>query len=222
MESFSIGINDEETKEKGDILDDEVPPCFEMEDAPKMPCYKTKIFIILVSIISIIVIGIVSYVLMFIIFSKEKESKCDIENGYYIPDDKAKEKKCLKCDLNCKTCHGNLTHSQCEKCFSSFIPFYEYGKLNFEIKDVKMAKNMLARNVIEIRMNVLLVILVILCLKMKKEKSIAKNVLLIIVMNAVVKKIQVNANPVLVHILLYIKNMKLLNVYVKKEKKKNV
>ena len=131
MESFSIGINDEETKEKGDILDDEVPPCFEMEDAPKMPCYKTKIFIILVSIISIIVIGIVSYVLMFIIFSKEKESKCDIENGYYIPDDKAKEKKCLKCDLNCKTCHGNLTHSQCEKCFSSFIPFYEYSKIKF-------------------------------------------------------------------------------------------
>jgi len=43
-------------------------------------------------------------------------------------------------------------------------------KLNFEIKDAKMVKNMLARNEIEIRMNVLLVILVILCLKMKKEK----------------------------------------------------
>ena len=113
MESFSIGINDEETKAKGDILFDEEPPYFEMEVALKIPCYKTKIFIILVSLISIIVIGIVTYVLIFIIFPKE--SKCDIENGYYIPDDKTKEKKCFKCDLNCKTCHGSLTHNQCEK-----------------------------------------------------------------------------------------------------------
>ena len=35
MESFSIGINDEETKEKGDILDDEVPPCCQNISASK-------------------------------------------------------------------------------------------------------------------------------------------------------------------------------------------
>ena len=43
-------------------------------------------------------------------------------------------------------------------------------KLNFVIKSVKKVKTILAKHVIEIRMNALLVILVILCLKMKKGK----------------------------------------------------
>ena len=118
MEAFSIGVNDEEIKAKGDILDDEEPPYFDKEVTEKIPCYKTKIFIILVPLISIILIGIAAFVLIFIIFPN-KENKCDKENGFYIPDDKTKESNCLKCDLNCKKCHGSISHSQCDTCFDS-------------------------------------------------------------------------------------------------------
>ncbi len=69
MEAFSIGVNDEETKAKGDILEDEEPPYFDKEFTPQIPCYKAKIFIILVSIISIIVIGIVAFILNYHNFS---------------------------------------------------------------------------------------------------------------------------------------------------------
>jgi len=65
MESFSRGISDKETKGKSEILDDKEPPYFDMEATPKIPFYKAKIFIILVSILSIILIGIVAFVLIF-------------------------------------------------------------------------------------------------------------------------------------------------------------
>ena len=128
IQSFSIGVTDEETKGKGDILEGEEPPYFDTEVTPQIPCYKTKMFKIFVSIASIILIGIVAFVLIFIFFLRDK---CDIENGYYVPEDKTKEKKCLKCDLNCKKCHGNTTHSQCDTCFTSFIPSFENDKIKF-------------------------------------------------------------------------------------------
>ena len=129
MEAFSIGMNEGETKGKGDILDEEDTPYFDMEVTPKMPCYKTKIFIILISIISIILIGIAAFAFIFIIFLRD--SKCDIGNGYYYPEDKTKEKNCLKCDLNCKICHGNISHSQCDTCFDLFLPSFENHKIKF-------------------------------------------------------------------------------------------
>ena len=128
MEAFSIGLTDEETKGNGDILDGEEPPYFDKEVTPKIPCHKTKIFKILVSIISIILIGGVAFVIIFIFFLRDK---CDIENGYYVPADKTKEKKCLKCDLNCKTCYGNISQSQCNSCFFPFIPSFENDKIKF-------------------------------------------------------------------------------------------
>jgi flagellar basal body-associated protein FliL len=94
METFDF-IKDSNSKEK----DGEIP-YFDMESEPKIPFYKKRIFLILVFIILIVLIVIV--ILIFTVFLRDK---CDIENGYYIPEDKTEEKKCLKCDLNCKTCH---------------------------------------------------------------------------------------------------------------------
>ena len=127
MESFNVGINDGETKGKGDILEEETP-YYDMEVTPQKPLYKSKKVIILVSIISII-LGIFIFVaLIFIIFLR---NKCDIENGYYVPEDKTEEIKCLKCDLNCKKCHGSISQNQCDTCFASFIPSFENDKIKF-------------------------------------------------------------------------------------------
>ena len=123
VESFSIGLNDEEAKGKGDILDDEEPPYFDKEVKPHIPFYKTKIFLIVASIISIILIIVI---VVFVLIITILDNICDIENGYYIPKDKTNEKKCLKCDLNCKICSGNISYSQCNSCFYPFIPSY-YG-----------------------------------------------------------------------------------------------
>ena len=128
MEAFSIGLTDEETKGKGDILEEETPPYFDTEVTPKMPFYKTKTFKILISIISFILVGAAAFAIIFFIFFRDK---CDIENGYYAPTDKTKEKKCLKCDLNCITCHGNISHSQCDACLFPFIPSFENDRIKF-------------------------------------------------------------------------------------------
>ena len=124
MELFNYEMNDEETKGKGNILKGEETPYYDMEVTPQKPFYKTKIFILIVSILSIILIGIIVFVLI-------SRDKCDIENGYYVPEDKTKEKNCLRCDLNCMKCHGSISYSQCEACFSSFIPSYENDKIKF-------------------------------------------------------------------------------------------
>ena len=50
-----------------------------------------------------------------------------------------------------------------------FLPL-KMIKLNFVIKNVKKVKKILAKYVAKILMNVFYVIMVILCLKMKKEK----------------------------------------------------
>ena len=48
METFNVGINDEEAKGKGDILEGEEPPYFDMEVTPQKPLHKSKKVIILV------------------------------------------------------------------------------------------------------------------------------------------------------------------------------
>ena len=137
MEKFDF-IQDSDTKGK----DGEIP-YFDMESEPKIPFYKKRLFIILVSIILIVLIGIV--ILIFTVFLREN---CDIENGYYIPEDKTDEQKCLKCDLNCKTCHGKISHSQCDTCFASFIPSYENDTIKFCNKKCEEGEKILVRHVI--------------------------------------------------------------------------
>ena len=124
MESFGIKQYSE-TKGKEILNDGETPYC-DKESKPKIPFYKKIIIILFVSIILIILIVIV--ILFFTVYLTDT---CDIENGYYIPEDKTEEKKCLKCDLNCKTCHGNISQSQCDTCFASFIPSYENDTIKF-------------------------------------------------------------------------------------------
>ena len=138
MELFKIEMHDKDEKGKDNILYDGERPYFDMEVTPEKPFYKTKIFIILVSIISIILIGLVVFALIFIFFLGDK---CDIENGYYIPEDKTKEKNCLRCDLSCRKCHGSISYSQCEVCFDSFIPSYENDKIKFCNNKCEEGKN---------------------------------------------------------------------------------
>ncbi len=163
------------------------------------------------------------YIAVFVpIFIIVLRDKCDIQNRYCVPEDKTKEIKCLKCDLNCKKCHGSISHNQCDTYFASFIPSFENNKIKFCNKKCEVGENN-ACNVYYYKMNECLYCNFGYFMPEDEEKKVECQKCAVDYCDKCSgQKIQINANLVLVLIPLYMKEMKLLNVYVKLEKKKNV